>query len=104
MPELKTNVDALQAAGLRKSEKVLVGRAPVTEKYADQMVPTAMHPMPALPSTSSRNYSPDGQLKQTTSSFGAPLPQRALRSDTFPWPFGRCRDSPLVEVEVCSNG
>lgn len=35
MPNLKTVVDALNAAGVRNEVKVLVGGAPVTQEYAD---------------------------------------------------------------------
>jgi len=35
MPMLKTNIEAIAAAGLRDSVKILVGGAPVTQEYAD---------------------------------------------------------------------
>lgn len=34
MPKMKTTLDALNAAGVRGSVKVMIGGAPVTEKYA----------------------------------------------------------------------
>ena len=37
MPSMKTTLDALTAAGLRKHVKVIVGGAPVTEAYAQQI-------------------------------------------------------------------
>lgn len=37
MPSMKTTIDALDAAGLRKNIKVIVGGAPVTETYAHQI-------------------------------------------------------------------
>lgn len=37
MPSMKTVIDALDAAGLRKNIKVIVGGAPVTESYARQI-------------------------------------------------------------------
>lgn len=37
MPSMKTIIDALDAAGLRKNIKVIVGGAPVTESYARQI-------------------------------------------------------------------
>jgi 5-methyltetrahydrofolate--homocysteine methyltransferase len=37
MPSMKTTIDALDAAGLRKNIKVIVGGAPVTESYAHQI-------------------------------------------------------------------
>jgi 5-methyltetrahydrofolate--homocysteine methyltransferase len=37
MPSMKTTIDALDAAGLRKHIKVIVGGAPVTETYAHQI-------------------------------------------------------------------
>lgn len=37
MPNMKTTIEALQAAGLREQVKVLVGGAPVTERYAEQV-------------------------------------------------------------------
>lgn len=37
MPNMKATVDALQAAGLRDKVKVLIGGAPVTEVYAQQI-------------------------------------------------------------------
>lgn len=37
MPSMKTTVDALVEAGLRDKVKVLIGGAPVTQAYADQI-------------------------------------------------------------------
>lgn len=37
MPSMKTTLDALDAAGLRRGIKVIVGGAPVTESYAQQI-------------------------------------------------------------------
>jgi 5-methyltetrahydrofolate--homocysteine methyltransferase len=37
MPSMKTTVDALVEAGLRDNVKVLIGGAPVTQAYADQI-------------------------------------------------------------------
>ena len=37
MPKMKETVQALTAAGLRDSVKVMVGGAPVTEKYAREI-------------------------------------------------------------------
>lgn len=37
MPSMKTTINALDAAGLRKNIKVIVGGAPVTESYAHQI-------------------------------------------------------------------
>jgi 5-methyltetrahydrofolate--homocysteine methyltransferase len=37
MPNMKTTIEALQAAGIRDRVKVLVGGAPVTENYARQV-------------------------------------------------------------------
>lgn len=37
MPSMKTTIAALDAAGLRKNSKVIVGGAPVTETYAQQI-------------------------------------------------------------------
>lgn len=37
MPAMKSTIDALAAAGLRKQVKVLVGGAPVTSQYADEI-------------------------------------------------------------------
>lgn len=37
MPNMKTIVEALQAAGLRNQVKVMIGGAPVTESYARQI-------------------------------------------------------------------
>jgi 5-methyltetrahydrofolate--homocysteine methyltransferase len=37
MPNMKTTVDALKAAGLREQVKVLIGGAPVTDAYAKQI-------------------------------------------------------------------
>jgi 5-methyltetrahydrofolate--homocysteine methyltransferase len=37
MPSMKTTLDALTAAGLRNNIKVIVGGAPVTETYAQQI-------------------------------------------------------------------
>jgi 5-methyltetrahydrofolate--homocysteine methyltransferase len=37
MPKLKKTIDALKAAGVREKVKVMVGGAPVTQKYADEI-------------------------------------------------------------------
>jgi 5-methyltetrahydrofolate--homocysteine methyltransferase len=37
MPNMKTTVDALKAAGLRDQVKIMIGGAPVTEAYARQI-------------------------------------------------------------------
>jgi len=37
MPSMKTTVDALVEAGIRDKVKVLIGGAPVTQAYADQI-------------------------------------------------------------------
>jgi 5-methyltetrahydrofolate--homocysteine methyltransferase len=34
MPNMKTTIEALQAAGLRDQVKVIIGGAPITEAYA----------------------------------------------------------------------
>jgi 5-methyltetrahydrofolate--homocysteine methyltransferase len=37
MPNMKNTIDALQAAGVRSQAKVIIGGAPVTQAYADQI-------------------------------------------------------------------
>ena len=37
MPAMKTTVDALKQAGVRGQVKILVGGAPITQKYADEI-------------------------------------------------------------------
>jgi 5-methyltetrahydrofolate--homocysteine methyltransferase len=37
MPAMRATMDALEAAGLRGQVKVMVGGAPVTERYADEI-------------------------------------------------------------------
>jgi corrinoid protein of di/trimethylamine methyltransferase len=37
MPAMKTTIDALKQAGLREHVKVLIGGAPITQKYADEI-------------------------------------------------------------------
>jgi corrinoid protein of di/trimethylamine methyltransferase len=37
MPSMKTTIDALEQAGVRSQVKVLVGGAPITQKYADEI-------------------------------------------------------------------
>lgn len=37
MPSMKTTIDALEAAGLRGEVKVVIGGAPVTQRYADEI-------------------------------------------------------------------
>jgi 5-methyltetrahydrofolate--homocysteine methyltransferase len=37
MPSMKTTIEALAAAGLRERVKVLIGGAPVTQQYADEI-------------------------------------------------------------------
>jgi 5-methyltetrahydrofolate--homocysteine methyltransferase len=37
MPNMKNTVEALEEAGIRESVKVMVGGAPVTQAYADEI-------------------------------------------------------------------
>jgi 5-methyltetrahydrofolate--homocysteine methyltransferase len=37
MPAMKTTIDAIKQAGVRDQVKIIVGGAPVTQKYADQI-------------------------------------------------------------------
>src|SRR5512143_537423 len=37
MPAMKTTIDALNQAGVRNQVKVLIGGAPITQKYADEI-------------------------------------------------------------------
>ena len=37
MPSMKTSIDALEEAGLRDKVKVIIGGAPVTQRYADEI-------------------------------------------------------------------
>jgi corrinoid protein of di/trimethylamine methyltransferase len=37
MPSMKTTIDAMKAAGVRDQVKVIVGGAPITQKYADEI-------------------------------------------------------------------
>jgi 5-methyltetrahydrofolate--homocysteine methyltransferase len=37
MPSMKTTIEAFQAAGLRETVKIMVGGAPVTQRYADSI-------------------------------------------------------------------
>jgi 5-methyltetrahydrofolate--homocysteine methyltransferase len=37
MPSMKTTIDAFRAAGLREKVKIMVGGAPVTQRYADSI-------------------------------------------------------------------
>ena len=37
MPSMKTTIDALQQAGVRQQVKVLIGGAPITQKYAEEI-------------------------------------------------------------------
>jgi 5-methyltetrahydrofolate--homocysteine methyltransferase len=37
MPAIKTTIDALAQAGVRKQVRVLVGGAPLTQRYADEI-------------------------------------------------------------------
>ncbi|MGQ9904181.1 MAG: corrinoid protein [Anaerolineae bacterium] len=37
MPSMKTTIEQLQEAGVRESVKVMIGGAPVTQKYADEI-------------------------------------------------------------------
>ena len=37
MPNMKTTIDALVAAGVRDQVKIMVGGAPITQAYADQI-------------------------------------------------------------------
>jgi methanogenic corrinoid protein MtbC1 len=37
MPSMKTTIDVLKEAGIRDQVKVMIGGAPVTQKYADEI-------------------------------------------------------------------
>jgi len=37
MPAMKTTIEALRQAGVREKVKVLIGGAPITQKYADEI-------------------------------------------------------------------
>jgi len=37
MPSMKTTIEALSAAGLRRQAKIMVGGAPVTQRFADEI-------------------------------------------------------------------
>jgi len=37
MPAMKTTIDALKQAGVRNKVKILIGGAPITQKYADEI-------------------------------------------------------------------
>jgi methanogenic corrinoid protein MtbC1 len=37
MPSMRTTIDALKAAGVREKVKVLIGGAPITQRYADEI-------------------------------------------------------------------
>jgi 5-methyltetrahydrofolate--homocysteine methyltransferase len=37
MPSMRTTIDALQQAGVRQQVKVIIGGAPITQKYADEI-------------------------------------------------------------------
>ena len=37
MPAMKTTIEALQQAGVRQQVKVLVGGAPISQKYAEEI-------------------------------------------------------------------
>jgi 5-methyltetrahydrofolate--homocysteine methyltransferase len=37
MPSMKTTIDALKEAGVRDKVKILIGGAPITQKYADEI-------------------------------------------------------------------
>ncbi len=37
MPSMKTSIEALKEVGVRDTVKVMIGGAPVTQKYADEI-------------------------------------------------------------------
>ena len=37
MPSMRTTIDALKTAGVREKVKVLIGGAPITQRYADEI-------------------------------------------------------------------
>ena len=37
MPSMKTTIDALKQAGVREQVKVLIGGAPITQKFAEEI-------------------------------------------------------------------
>ena len=37
MPSMKTTIDAISAAGLRQQVKILIGGAPITQKFSDEI-------------------------------------------------------------------
>jgi len=48
MPQMKVTIDALKQAGLRDSVKIMVGGAPVTEDFAEQIEADAYAPDAAV--------------------------------------------------------
>lgn len=55
MPHMKTTIDALESAGLRSAVKVMVGGAPVTASFADQIGADAYAPDAATAVDMARN-------------------------------------------------
>jgi len=54
MPSMKATIEALQAAGARSQVKVMIGGAPVTEKYADEIGADAFAPDASSAATRAR--------------------------------------------------
>jgi 5-methyltetrahydrofolate--homocysteine methyltransferase len=54
MPRMKETLDALSAAGVRRSVKVMVGGAPVTQRYADEIGADIYAPDASLAATRAR--------------------------------------------------
>jgi len=55
MPQMKTTIDALEKEGLRSAVKVMVGGAPLTSAYADQIGADAYAPDAATAVDEARN-------------------------------------------------
>ena len=56
MPGMKTTIDALKAAGMREHVKVMVGGAPVTEKFAAEIGADAFAPDASSAATRARAF------------------------------------------------
>jgi 5-methyltetrahydrofolate--homocysteine methyltransferase len=54
MPMMKTTIEAFNAAGVRDKVKVMIGGAPVTQNYADEIGADAFAPDAATAATRAR--------------------------------------------------
>jgi 5-methyltetrahydrofolate--homocysteine methyltransferase len=56
MPAMKTTIDALKSAGVREQVKVMIGGAPITQKFAEEIGADAFAPDASAAATRARAF------------------------------------------------